>query len=182
MVDSSLAFVALVALVAMQRLAEVAWAERNRRRLIARGAVEFGARHYPVMVALHTAFLIAAPLEVIAFERPFRPVLAIAALAALAVASALRGWVLVVLEERWTTRVLVVPGLVPVARGPFRFLSHPNYIAVAIEIAALPLVHGAFATAVGFSIANGLLLRHRIAIEERALAWAAAESRGRSSR
>lgn len=180
--DSSLAYVALVTLVATQRLAEVAWAERNRRRLVAQGAVEFGARHYPMMVALHTAFLISAPLEVIGFDRPFQRALALASLAALIAASALRGWVLVVLGERWTTRVLVVPGLVPVARGPFRFLRHPNYVAVAIEMAALPLVHGAFATAVVFSIANGLLLRHRIAIEERALAWAAGESRGRSSR
>lgn len=165
---SRLLFTGLVVLVAAQRLAELAVSRRNEAELRARGAVEVGAGHYPFMVALHAAFLVSCPAEVWLLGRPFVPALAGVALAVLLAASALRAWTLATLGGRWTTRVLVLPGERPVTRGPYRFLRHPNYLVVALEVAALPLVHTAWATAVAFSAAHGLLLRVRIRAEERA--------------
>ena len=163
-----LLYTGLVVLVALQRLAELAVSRRNEARLRARGAVEAGGGHYPVMVALHTAFLVACLAEVWLLEPPFVPLLAAAALAVLLAASGLRAWTLATLGGRWTTRVLVLPEEEPVAAGPYRYLRHPNYLAVALEVAALPLVHTAWATALAFSVANALLLRVRIRTEERA--------------
>ena len=170
MATSEILFLLLVAAVALGRLAELRLAERHRRALLAQGGVEAGAAHYPWMVALHALFLAAAPLEVVFLNRPFRPLLAAAMLCLLALAMTLRYAAIAALGERWTTRILVVPGLAPVTRGPYRFLRHPNYVAVALEFLALPLVHGAWATAIVFSAANALLLRVRIRAEERALA------------
>lgn len=168
--DTPLLYTALVALVAVQRLAELRVSKRNERRLRARGAVEAGAGHYPWMVALHVAFLLSCPAEVWWLGRPFFPPLAGAALAVLAGASVLRYWTLRTLGPRWSTRVLVPPGEPPVVGGPYRYLRHPNYLAVVLEIAALPLVHAAWATALLFSAANAVLLRVRIRAEEAALA------------
>jgi methyltransferase len=162
-------YLLLVGAVALARLAELRLAERNRRTLVAQGAIEAGAAHYPWMVALHALFLAAAPLEVLLLRRPFRPLLGIAMLVLLAAAMTLRYAAIATLGGRWTTRILVVPGLPPVASGPYRFLRHPNYVAVVLEMAALPLVHGAWWTACVFSLANLLLLRVRIHTEERAL-------------
>jgi methyltransferase len=169
---SEILFLTLVAAVALARLAELRLAARNRRALLAQGGVEVGAGHYPWMVALHALFLLAAPLEVVLLRRPFRPLLAGAMLVVLAAAMALRYAAIVTLGGRWTTRIVVVPGLPPVVGGPYRFLRHPNYVAVVLEMAALPLVHGAWSTAAVFSAANLLLLRVRIRAEERALAEA----------
>lgn len=162
----------LVAAVALGRLIELRIAERHRRSLLARGGVEAGAGHYPWMVALHMAFLFSCPLEVWLLDRPFLPALAAAMLALLLGAVALRWWVIATLGERWTTRILILPGASPVTGGPYRFLRHPNYLAVAAEIAALPLVHTAWATALAFSVLNFWLLRVRIRAEEAALAGA----------
>jgi methyltransferase len=131
----------------------------------ARGGREVAAAHYPFMVALHAAFLVAAPLEVLLLERPFRPVLALAAIGALLAAEALRVWTLSTLGDRWSTRVIVVPGEPAVTGGPFRFLRHPNYLVVALEIAALPLVHSAWLTAIAFSALNAALMAVRIPAE-----------------
>lgn len=161
-----LLYTGLVALVALQRLGELAVSRRNEERLRSRGAVEAGAGHYPVMVALHTGFLAACAAEVWLLDRPFVPALAAAALAVLLAASALRVWTLATLGGRWTTRVLVLPEEEPVTGGPYRFLRHPNYLAVALEVAALPLVHAAWLTALVFSAADALLLRVRIRAEE----------------
>ncbi len=163
-----LLYTGLVVLVAAQRLVEVAVSRRNGARLRAQGAVEVGAGHYPVMVALHTAFLAACVAEVWLLPRPFVPALAVAALAVLLAASALRAWTLATLGGRWTTRVLVLADEEPVPAGPYRHLRHPNYLAVALEMAALPLVHTAWVTALAFSAANALLLRVRVRAEERA--------------
>lgn len=168
--DTRLLYTALVALVAAERLAELALAKRNLGRALARGGVEVGAGHYPWMVALHTALILACPLEVWLLDRPFVPALALVALALLLVAGGLRAWVISTLGERWTTRVVVVPGDPPVTGGPYRYLRHPNYLAVVLEIAALPLVHGAWLSALVFSLADAVLLKVRIAAEERALA------------
>ena len=163
------AFLVLVALVALQRLAELALSRAHVRRMKARGGREVAAAHYPFMVALHAAFLVAAPLEVLLLERPFRPVLALAAIGVLLAAEALRVWTLSTLGDRWSTRVIVVPGEPAVTGGPFRFLRHPNYLVVALEIAALPLVHSAWLTAIAFSALNAALMAVRIPAEERAL-------------
>lgn len=168
--DSRLLYTLLVLLVAVQRLVELRVSKRHERRLRARGAVEAGAGHYPVMVALHTLFLVSCVVEVWWLGRPFVPWLGWTALAVLVAAQGLRYWTISTLGERWTTRVLVPPDEPRVAGGPFRYLRHPNYLAVALEIAALPLVHAAWLTAVVFSLADALLLRVRIGVEERALA------------
>lgn len=166
------AFVVLVALVALQRLAELSLARVHVRRMKARGGREVAAAHYPYMVALHAAFLVAAPLEVVLLERPFVPALALGAVALLLAAEVLRVWMLKSLGDRWSTRVVVVPGEPAVATGPYRFLRHPNYLVVALEILALPLVHTAFLTALVFSVLNAILMTVRIPAEERALAEA----------
>lgn len=156
--------------VAVERGLELVIARRNTRCLRVRGAVEVGAGHYPVMVALHSAWLIAALAEVFLLHRPFRWVLGMSMLALVAATQVLRYWVINTLGGRWTTRVLVLPGEPLVTDGPFRWLRHPNYLAVALEVVALPLVHGAWWTALVFGVGNLLLLRHRVGVENRALA------------
>jgi methyltransferase len=167
--DSRVLYTLLVAAFAVARLVELGIARRNRRRLLARGGVEVAPGHYRFMVLLHAAFLVACPLEVWRLGRPFVPALAAAMLLLLGLAMALRYWAIATLGERWTTRIVCLPGVPPVAGGPYRFLRHPNYLAVAVEIAALPLVHGAWATAVVFSLADAVLLKVRIGAEEEAL-------------
>lgn len=167
--DSRSAFLLLVVFVALVRLGELRVASRNVARLLARGAREAAPGHYRWMVLLHTSFLIAAPLEVWLLRRPFFPALAAGAGLALALAMSLRLWVLATLGERWTTRILILPGVPPVTGGPYRFLRHPNYLAVVVEIAALPLIHTAWWTTLAFTVLNAALLRVRIVQEERAL-------------
>lgn len=169
-VDTRILYTLLVALVAGERLVELVVSRRNVRRLLARGGVEAGAGHYPVMVLLHSAFLVACPLEVWLLGRPFVPPLAAAMTALLALTMALRYWVVATLDGRWTTRVVVVPGEAPVTGGPYRWLRHPNYLGVVLEILALPLIHTAWLTAAVFTAANAGLLRRRLRVEEAALA------------
>ena len=169
-IDTRVLFTGLVALVAVQRLAELRLARRNERRKRADGGVEVGAGHYPVMVALHALFLVSCVAEVWLLDRPLVPGLAAAMVVVLALASALRWWVIRSLGGAWTTRVIVLPGRELVASGPYRYVAHPNYLAVAMEIVALPLVHTAWLTAAVFSLANGALLAVRIGAENAALA------------
>lgn len=168
--DTRLLYTLLIVLVAGERLVELGISRRNERRLRARGAVESGAGHYPAMVLLHAAWLAACPLEVWLLDRPFVPALAAAAGVALALTMALRYWVIATLGDRWCTRVLVPPAEPPVAGGPYRWFHHPNYLAVAVEVVALPLIHTAWATAAVFGIANLAVLGVRIRVEDRALA------------
>jgi len=167
--DTRVLYTLLVALVALGRLFELRVAARNRRRLLERGGIEVAPGHYPWMVALHTTLLISCPLEVWFLNRPFVPLLAGAMLFLLIVAAALRWWVISTLDGRWTTRIVVLPGVAPVTGGPYRFLRHPNYLAVILEIVSLPLIHTAWLTALVFSLANALLLRMRIRAEETGL-------------
>ena len=168
-------YLGLIVLVALERLVELVITKRHVRRLLARGGVIVGERHYRVMVVMHTLLLVAAPLlaqerpEFFLVSRPFIPVLAAVSLAVVVLTMGLRYWVISTLGERWTTQVVVVPGEAPVVGGPYRFLRHPNYLAVVLEIVALPLVHGAYLTALVFSLANAWVLRVRIRIEEAAL-------------
>lgn len=162
-------YLAVLALVAVQRLVELTIARRNTRRLLASGGVEVGAGHYPVMVALHAGLFVAAPLEVILAGRPFVAPLAAAMGALLLVGMALRVWVVRTLAGRWTTRIVCVPGWAPVRTGPYRWVPHPNYVGVVLEVLALPLLHTAWVTAAVFSLANLALLRVRIRRENAAL-------------
>jgi methyltransferase len=170
-------FVVVVAATALERLLELVVSARNARWSFARGAVESGRGHFPAMVALHTGLLVACVVEVVVADRPFVPALGWPALVVVVASQALRWWCITTLGPRWNTRVVVVPGLPLVRRGPYRFLAHPNYVAVVAEGLALPLVHSAWVTAVGFTVLNAvLLLRFRIPAEERALEAAGARS------
>lgn len=153
----------IMALVTLQRLGELVIASRNTRRLMDQGAVEIGRSHYPVMVSLHASWLIV--LWITVGGRPVN----IALLGVFAVLQALRVWVLATLGERWTTRVIVMPGAPLVTGGPFRFLRHPNYCVVIGEIAVLPLAFGLVWVAVIFSLLNAAMLFVRIGSESRAL-------------
>jgi methyltransferase len=156
----------LVAFVFVQRLAELGLAQWNTLRLRAAGGVEFGASHYPLMVALHAFWLLG--LWMLGHARSVDPIW----LAVFILLQAGRLWVIASLGRRWTTRIIVLPGASPVARGPYRWLRHPNYVVVALEIAVVPLAVGLPLFALMFSAANAALLAYRIGVENRALAWA----------
>ncbi|GLK72746.1 hypothetical protein KHC23_08455 [Ancylobacter dichloromethanicus] len=161
-----MAAVLILAFVTLQRLGELVLARRNTARLLAAGAVERAPGHYRYMVALHAGWL--AGLWVLAPGRPVNLVL----LAAYALLQLLRVWVLATLGPRWTTRILVLPGAPLVHRGPYRFLSHPNYAVVVGEIALLPLMFGLAWYAVLFSVLNAAVLTVRIRAENTALGLA----------
>jgi methyltransferase len=163
-------YLLLIGAVVVERIAEVVVAERHRSASRQRGGVEFGAGHYPVMVTLHTALLAGCLLEPVALHRPFIPVLGWSMLAIVIAAQALRWWCITTLGYQWNTRVIVIPGAARVTGGPYRFLPHPNYVAVIAEGVALPLVHTAWITAMLFSVLNAVLLRRRIHVENAALA------------
>ncbi|SDP63284.1 alkylresorcinol O-methyltransferase [Pedococcus dokdonensis] len=169
MTTSQLWFTVLVAAVGVERLAEMVVSKRHAAWAFARGGVESGRSHFPAMVALHTALLVGAVVEVVATDRPFVPLLAWPMLALVVAAQALRWWCILTLGPQWNTRVIVVPGAPLVAGGPYRLLRHPNYVAVVVEGVALPLVHTAWLTAVAFSVLNVALLSVRIRVEEQAL-------------
>ncbi|WNI26376.1 isoprenylcysteine carboxyl methyltransferase family protein [Streptomyces sp. ITFR-16] len=163
-------YTVLVLAVAGERLAELAVALRNTRWALARGGTESGRGHYPAMVALHTALLAGCLVEAGWADRPFVPPLGWTMVAVVVAAQALRWWCIRTLGHRWNTRVIVVPGLPLVTGGPYRLLRHPNYVAVAAEGIALPLVHGAWVTAVLFTALNAVLMAVRVRCEEAALA------------
>jgi methyltransferase len=163
-------YVLLVAAVALERIAELVVAQRNLVWSRTQGGLEFGASHYPVMVVLHTGLLAGCLAEVFLLHRPFLPALGWPMLAIVVAAQGLRWWCITTLGRQWNTRVVVIPGAHRVTGGPYRFVSHPNYVAVVAEGVALPLVHSAWITAVVFTILNAALLRTRIATENNALA------------
>lgn len=157
------AAVLILGFVTLQRLAELAVSRRNTAALLAAGGREVGAGHYPLIVLVHAGWL--AALWLLAPGRPILwPLVAVFALLQL-----LRLWVLVTLGRRWTTRIIVLPGAPLVARGPFRFLRHPNYAVVVAEIAVLPLAFGLWEVSLAFSLLNAAILAVRIRAEERAL-------------
>ena len=174
--DSAALYLGLLVLLGCERGAELVVSRRNARRALAAGGVETGRRAYAVMVAVHALFPLACAAEVLLLARPFPGAAGFAALAVALGAQALRWWAVATLGERWSTRVIVVPGAAPVTGGPYRFPRHPNYLAVVLEMAAVPLIHGAWLTAAVFSALNAALLSHRIPAEERALGAAYAEA------
>ena len=153
----------ILALVTLQRLGELFVSKRNTKRLLEQGAREFAPNHYPLIVALHVAWL--ASLWWLGLFRPIDPFW----LAVFVFIEILRVWVFAALGERWTTRIIVVPGETLVRRGPYRFLNHPNYAVVVAEIAVLPLAFGLWQVALVFSLLNAAVLAIRIREEDRAL-------------
>lgn len=155
--------ICVLGFVTAERVAELILARRNTKRLMKRGAREVAPAHYPLIVALHAAWL--GGLWLLAWDRPIR----MAWLVLFAAVQALRFWVLATLKERWTTRIVVLPGAPLVKAGPYRFLNHPNYAVVAAEIAILPLVFSLPWYALVFSVLNFLVLSIRISAENAAL-------------
>lgn len=171
--SSQLWFTILVAAVGCERLVELVVATRNRRWSLQRGGIEYGRSHYPIIVALHIGLLAGCLVEVW-WRRPvFVPVLGLVMFVVLLASESLRWWCITTLGPRWNTRVIVVPGLPLVRRGPYRLLPHPNYVAVVAEGVALPLVHAAWITAAAFTVLNAAALVVRIRVENRALSAAA---------
>ena len=160
-------YVVLVVLVGLERVAELVVSLRNAKWSFAQGGVESGRGHYPFMVVLHTGLLAGCLVE--ASYRPFVPWLGWTMFAVVLLSQGLRWWCIAVLGRQWNTRVIVVPGLRLVAGGPYRWLRHPNYVAVVAEGIALPLVHTAWVTALVFTVLNIPLLAVRIRTEEAAL-------------
>ncbi len=169
MVISLGAYLTILAALAAERMFHLALAARNARRALASGAVEHGQSHYPAMAAFHALFLLSAAAEAIVLQRPFPGTLGWTALGGALGAQALRYWSVASLGSRWNTRIIVFPGMPPVKRGPYRFMRHPNYLAVIVEIACVPMIRGCWMTAVVFSIGNAVLLRVRIRAEEAAM-------------
>lgn len=163
-------YLILLFAVGVERLAELFLAQRNLAWSRARGGVEIGAGHYPVMVILHLALLVGCVVEVTVMQRPFIPALAWPMLALVVAAQGLRWWCITTLGRQWNTRVVVIPGAPRIDGGPYRWISHPNYVAVAIEGLSLPLVHSAWVTALAFTTLNAALLSNRVSVENSALA------------
>ena len=154
----------IVGFLAVQRLAELGFARRNHRALLARGAVEVGRGHYPAMVALHAGWLLALAATIDPRTAVSLPLLAVFVLLECG-----RVWVIATLGSRWTTRIVVLPGAAPIRSGPYRYVRHPNYVIVCGEMAVVPLMFGAWILAVSASVLNLLVLRARLRVENRAV-------------
>jgi methyltransferase len=157
--------------IGIERLVELIVARRNAVWSIRQGGKEFGQGHYPVMVSMHALLLVSCIVEVADLHRPFIPWLGWPMLGIVVLSTVLRWWCVTVLGKHWNPRLIVIPGASLVRRGPYRWMHHPNYTAVVVEVAALPLVHSAWLTAIAFSIANALVLNVRIRTENTALGY-----------
>jgi methyltransferase len=165
---------AALAVIALERAAELTVSRRHAAASLRHGGREYGAGHFPVMVALHAGLLAGCVIEPLAAHRTFIPALGWPMLAVAAAANALRWWCVATLGPRWTARVIVIPGMPLVRSGPYRWLAHPNYAAVIAEGAALPLAGSAWITCCAFTVLNAALLTVRLRCETRALAAAPA--------
>lgn len=163
------AYTGFIGLLGLERLYELKLSTRNAAKAFASGALEVGIRHYRVMTIFHTAFLVSCVAEPWLLQREFPGVAGLVALIFALLAQSLRYWAISTLGEKWNTRVIVLPGTPPITGGPYRFIKHPNYVAVVIELVAVPLIYGSWITAVVFSIGNAALLAVRIRAEEKAL-------------
>jgi methyltransferase len=161
--------------VGVERLIELAVSRRHARWSFAHGGKEFGRGHYPVMVGMHTLLLVSCVVEVWRAHRSFIPWLGWPMVAVVVASTVVRWWCVSVLGKHWNPRLIVIPGAPLVRRGPYRWLHHPNYTAVVVEVAALPLIHSAWITAIVFSIANAVVLAVRIRAENVALGYVNAQ-------
>jgi len=166
------AYLAFLALVALERIFELALSRRNAAWALSRGGIEHGRGHFFAMKLLHAGFFAACALEVVLLDRRFLFWLGAPMLGLALAAQALRYWAIHSLGKRWNVRVIAIPGMPLSTEGPYRFLRHPNYLAVVLEGIAIPLIHTAFLTAAGFSLLNAWMLKTRIRCEERALGLA----------
>ncbi len=162
-------FAGIVALLALQRLAELRLSRKNEARILAQGGIEVAPEQYRMMKVLHTSWFAAMLVEVFVLQRPFVPALSLCALCLLIAGQVFRYSAIRTLGWRWTVRVMILPGAEPVRSGIYRFIRHPNYLGVILEIAAVPLIHSAFITALVYSAANAVLLYSRVVTEEKAL-------------
>ena len=169
MVSSVKAYLIVLSLLAVERGIELALSRRNARIAFSRGAREYGTAHFRFMAVFHSAFLVSCAAEVILLHRPFPGPIGVVALLAAIGSQGLRYWAILTLGKRWNVRIIAIPGEDAITAGPYRFIRHPNYVAVAMEMACVPLVHGCWLTALVFSIGNAVLLRTRIRCEEEAL-------------
>jgi methyltransferase len=162
-------YLLLILLLYGERLAELIVSHRHTRRALAAGAVEVGREQFRWMALFHAVFPLGCALEVALLHRSFPGLPGWLALAVFLLAQSLRWWVVATLGQAWTVRIIVHPKRPPVTGGPFRLVRHPNYVAVVLEIVAVPLIHGAWLAALGGTVLNALLLRKRIPAEEAAL-------------
>lgn len=163
------AFLAFVGALLVERLVELRLSKSHAEKALARGGVEVGQRHFRVMALVHTLWFFAMGLELFLRAPQFSSPWGFFALGGALLAQALRWWAISALGEKWNVRVIVVPADAPMRTGPYRFLRHPNYLAVIVEIACVPLIHALWVTAVAFTLANAWVLRVRIREEEAAL-------------
>lgn len=166
-----LLFYIIISLVIIQRITEVFIAKQNEKKMLAQGAYEVGASHYPYMVALHVSFFVSLIAEVLIFERGISPLFPLFLLIFLFV-QGLRIWCLTTLGTFWNTKIIILPGARVVSKGPYLFIKHPNYVVVCIEIVLLPLMFQAYITALCFTLLNLAMLSVRIPLEEKALSEA----------
>jgi methyltransferase len=169
MLDSRVVFTIIVALEAGERIFELVLSARNARRTLGRGGVEHAEPIHWLVVVFHTAWIVAAPLEVWLLDRPLVPGLAAILGVLLIAAMILRYWAVTTLGDRWNTRVITVPGETPVTTGPFKYFRHPNSVAAYVELFALPLLHGAWLTAAVLGTANFILIKIKSRAEDKAL-------------
>ncbi len=162
-------FTGFVLLLALQRLYELRLSRRNEAIIRSRGGREYAAWQVQAMKLLHAGWFIAMLVEVYVLRRPFVPVLSGLALVAFLLGQGLRYAALLTLKWRWTVRVMTIPGLPPMRQGIYRYIRHPNYLGVILEVLSVPLLHSAYITAIVFSMANLLLLSARVRVEDRAL-------------
>ncbi len=158
----------VISIVILQRLAELFIAKNNEKRMKAQGAFEAGARHYPAIVLLHTAFFVSLLLEVLIRKPALSPIWGIL-LTIFLLTQVLRVWCLASLGKYWNTKIIILPGADVVMKGPYKFIRHPNYMIVATEILVLPMIFGAYITAIVFTLLNAWMMSVRIPQEEQAL-------------
>lgn len=163
------AYLLIVAALAAERVLELALSARNRKIALAAGAIEYGHDHYVFMSAFHVLFLLALVLEKVWLRPPFPPVIGWIAVGGAVAAQALRYWAVATLGARWNTRIIIFPNAAPVTIGPYHYLRHPNYLAVIIEMACVPMIGGCWLTAIVFSLGNAVVLTVRIREEEQSL-------------
>lgn len=161
-------FYIILSIVVVQRLLELVIAKKNEKNMRAQGAYEVGASHYPLMILLHVSFFISLLVEVTTFNLTPSPLFLVFLVMFLCV-QGLRIWCLTSLGSFWNTKIIILPGANVVTKGPYKYLRHPNYLVVSMEIALLPLMFEAYFTAICFTILNAIMLSIRIPTEERAL-------------